>query len=235
MNGSVNNTISPKQVDKLLGDFQRAVTEAKDTIETEAVEFFENFGRVWAGEDARKKADRLAIDFNSNLIDNLAGGFNYIARGVIDIANSYAKKAGKSPLAYRRIEFPHNINANAVKSEWDDGAFGFKQIPGKIAGIIATFDLFRSSVNRAANELADSIKSVNAFGNPEIKQALSDVCTVLTDIMFDYVKQLTNMSLDIVDEAAHRYNITSDQIASFFPTGGPYGLQTYYDVIDKKA
>lgn len=233
MNGSVsNNTISPKQVDKLLADFQNVVTKTKNVVDQESMSFFNTLGKAWAGEDAVNSAKGIADRINNYIIDNLSAGWNMFSFGIIELANFYARKAGKPIMAPRNIIFSRNINANAVKSEWEDGSYGFKQ-PGDIASLIVAFDSLNTTINTTATELSDSINRINAFGNLEVRRKLNEVAVSLSESMLSLVKDLRSEAFGIVTDAAHKYNISSEQIASCLPSGfSSYGLQTYFDAID---
>lgn len=231
MVGAVSNTVSPSQVDKLLGDFGVVVKKARDKIDIEGNNFFKNLGAVWAGEDAVESSKRLADSLNEYLIDNLASGFNYIAAGVIDLANYYAKRANKLPMNPRSISFTHNISSSPVKSQWDDGSYGFKE-PKSLASLIVAFDLLKSSINKTAIELSENIARINAFGNPEIKKVLNNVSNAYTDSLLSSAKLLSDAALKIIEDTSRKYNISADQIASYFAQGNkPEGLQSYLDVM----
>ena len=232
MNGSYGiNTISPKQVDRLLADFQATIDRQKRVMEDRVSSFFHTFSLTWEDNNAVKIAKDLENHLNNDVIGAMEQGFNSLSSSVIEISNYYARAAGKPLLANRSIKLSRNVSAAEVKSEFPDGSYGFKE-PKDLATLVQEFLSLEDSFSSAAVEMHDSISRINAFGNMQIRSALTLASSKITDALLETVTKLKSATFTAFEDAGRKYNITSDQIAGYFTGPTPYGFQTYFDVLD---
>ena len=186
MSGSGNYTLSPRQVERLLNETNATFQKARSDVENQTLYLFDILAGTWADANAVIFARDLAVRMN-NLVGSLSTHFNNLARGIVDLNNTYARAANKPQTPYYpNVSITSAISSNGKVSDFfkngenpDD--FGFRGGNQGEEKFKSGFNEFRKKFIQFRTDLLKSVNSINAFGNNDIKVAIANCVKQICD------------------------------------------------------
>ena len=210
----MNNTVSPKQVQVLENEIDSIFSIAKVKTENACNDFLNKVSNKWADEYSVS----FAKDFTNSMnvcIDSLAKSANDFKSSITNIANFYARKAGKQLLSFNNLSCNSAINPNIVKSSFNDGEFGIKNI-NSINDISLELNGLSNTYKSIAEELRSRISSINAFGNSEIKANLLKLSGNVMDILNSSIVKVKKEAETTISNKNREYNEVTNVINESF-------------------
>lgn len=216
----MNNTVSPKQVQVLEDEIDSIFSIAKVKTENACNEFLTKISNKWA--------DEYSVTFAKNFTNSMSECINALAKSandlkgkIVDIANFYAQRAGKSLLNVRTLSFNSAINSSIVKSSFADGEYGIKDI-NSVADLSDELNGLSNTYKDIAEELKTRVASINAFGNSDIKNTLLKVSNGVMDILNSSIVKVKNDAESVILNKNREYSSVNNVIADAFKTTKKY-------------
>ena len=218
----MNNTVSPKQVLNINTAIEEVTANTVSKIADVLNNTLTEIGATWADTKAVAAASKLA-NMTMEVVKDLEKSCNNLEGGVVNVANRYARVAGKATTnaPYRSFNAP--IISNAVHETFGNSdEYGFKgkasEAALKIANALGGLSL---KIKELGEQSSDRINSINAFGNPEIKVQILKTSTNYATRLGDAAKRIEKFGEDVINQAAKDYDI--GDVSSYF-SGGSNGF-----------
>ena len=216
MNGSGANThtVSPRQVQRMADAIYQAASRFKSDIEGSSNDFFVKLSKQWEDENAVTFAKKFKEKLDM-IITNLGDGTFEFVNKIVDIANSYARVAGKGNAVpvYAMRSFSSAIDVSPVKTMFEDESFGLRDD----SSISAIEDEYRKLLNRCDNHLSSlrsEILSINAYGNSDVKATISSQASKLFDSSNSSLVAASSYASNELKKVAVDYKQVSSSIES---------------------
>lgn len=213
----MNNTVSPKQVQNVIDALQEVTVDTIDNVVSNCNTFFAMMRDNWADEIAVDTAASLGEKMDK-VIKELGRSCNLLSDGLVDIANRYAKVAGKAPMNAPHRNFNGSVDYKVVSNKFNDtDEYGFKGNTSNAVGLVAdSLKNFTGYLEFLSQKVGDRIKSINAFGNPDIKLKLLQTSSNISSNLFEAGKTIQHLAEDKILEAAKNYDI--GDVSQYFST-----------------
>ena len=217
-------TLSVKQADSIIREINDITKETRNKIELTSEEFLTDISHVWEDENAVKFSTKFRESM-VKVIDNLSQNNNTFCETVRDIANAYVKAGniGQSVSAIAS-KIAIQINSGIVKDHFADGEngddFGFVNPETGPDQVMASFDTLKTNLKSIAVETNNRIKSINAFGNDQVKLALASSAAGMIGIVEKQIVSSSKSCKELVSESAKRYIQVGQSATSGASIGG---------------
>lgn len=187
---SFDETLSVKQANSV-GDYvNSAVSKAIRDMESASNEFLAAMKDKWADENAVKVAQAVSKAMK-DVTDTTNKNNGSFFSGIKSAVSTWAKAAKKSvSFGVDPVNLAAAINAGVVKSAFEDGSFGFKDVNANVSEILDSYETFKKEVKRAESELNSKLKSANVFGNRAAQIALANAGSKIFDILHQALDQV---------------------------------------------
>ncbi len=208
----MNNTVSPKQVQAITREIDEIMASVKVKAENAGSAFFGKMKNLWEDTQAVEFAKSIGNQIEGS-IQQLAQGGNGLKDGVVDVANFYARRAGKPLMNAPHSTFNGAINPNVVSDTFDGDEYGFKDASavGALVGEVAELT---KSYEKLGQEAASRLASINAFGNPDIKAKLLSSANSVSQGLAFAGKAIERTAQERISKAAKDYDI--GDVSAFF-------------------
>ena len=220
----MNNTVSPKQVNSIINEVDGIIAKAKVDAETAGNAFFGKMKNLWEDNNAVTCAKDINREMDS-VIQRLAYSSNCLKDGVVNIANFYARQAGKPMMNAPHTNFNSAINASIISDTFDGDEYGFKD-PSAINALLDDVNAFSLAMSKIKDETSSRLLSINAFGNPEIKSKLISAASDFGDSLIDTSKKIKMLAEQRINQASKDYQISD--VGSYFTGSVNGGSSTLY-------
>ena len=214
----MENTVSPKQVQNINTAIEEVTANTVSKIADVLNNALAEIGSTWADTKAVAAAGKL-VNMTTDVVKDLEKSCNNLESGVVNVANRYAKVAGKATTnaPYRSFNAP--VTTNAVHETFGNSdEYGFKgnalEAAAKIAAVLGSLS---KEIQGLGEKSADRINSINAFGNPEIKVQILKTSTNYATRLGDAAKRIEKFGEDVINQAAKDYDI--GDVSSYFSGG----------------
>lgn len=203
---ALNETLSPRQAQQIAKNFEEVVNRVSREVTAGFTDFYADMQREWEDKYAVDLVTKLqqALEEVSSHLDQNAKAFNDT---LSEICKAYAKTGGMSlaPVLVARVQ---KINATSnVKDTFDGDMFGFKNVDSHDK-ITTAINSLLNKIKQATTEASSSIKSINAFGNPDVISNLAVSGGKVIEILQEAVSQVKDSAAKNLEAAATAYRTT---------------------------
>ena len=212
----MNNTVSPKQVQAITREIDEIMASTKVKAENAGSGFFEKMKNLWEDTQAVEFAKVIGKKMEDS-VQQLALGGNGLKDGVVDIANFYARRAGKPLMNAPHSSFNGAFNPSVVSDTFDGDTYGFKD-SSSAAVLLGEINALTLAYQKLGQETASRISSINAFGNPDIKVKLLSCANKVSQDLELVGKEIEKLAQIRIDKAVKDYNI--GDVSQYFGNKG---------------
>ena len=198
-----NETLSPNQAKQIASQFEMIINQTVSDVKSGFTDFFVDMLKEWEDKYAVELADKLKVAMEE-VTKHLQENSEAFVKTVEEIAKAYSTTGGMGPFS---LPLPHiplwQVVAN-IKETFDGDMFGFKNVESHDK-ITQAIDTLVKKLNATISETASRIKSINAFGNPDVIANLSVSGGKVVQILQEAVDQVKNSTKTNLSLAADAY------------------------------
>ena len=206
---ALNETLSPRQAKQIVTQYESCIDQTIKHIESGFTDFFVDMAHEWEDNYAVELSTKLRTTMGE-VKGHLQENCDKFCDTINSIVNAYAQTGNmsiKDIIDHFSVGELH-IEAN-IQETFDGDMFGFKDVesPDKIARAI---EQLVKKLNAVILDTASKLKSVNAFGNPDVIAELATSGGRVIEILQDAVKQVEDSTKENLSKAAQAYKKTGD-------------------------
>ena len=202
-------TLSAKQVEKIIEETNKIMANCKTKMEEKNKEFIDKVSQVWEDKNA---VDYMKIHKQNfeEFVKELGQNNRTFANTVKDIAQAYAKVAGMAlSIAVAPISLVALFDVSKVKEHFNNTEnaddFGFLNPESGAEQVMDAFEGLKSGLQTIAADTISQIKSINAFGNKMVQLNLAQSAGKIVEILEKHVQTANTQIKDYVGKTANAY------------------------------
>ena len=206
-----NETLSPNQAKQIANQFEMIINQTVTDVKSGLSDFFVDMQKEWEDKYAVDLAEKLKVAMEE-VTKHLQENSEAFVKTVEEIAKAYATTGGMAPVSLPMPQVPLWQLVHNIKDTFDGDMFGFKNVEShdRIATAIETLV---KKLQSTISETASRIKSINAFGNPDVIANLSISGGKVVQILQEAVEQVKNSTKSNLQLAAEAYIKTGKSAA----------------------